>query len=40
MQLGVIYHISKGASKNGLPVKYTFKVFLKSMDSAIKAVLK
>ena len=24
MQLGVTYHISKGASKNGLPVKYTF----------------
>ena len=24
MQLGVSYHIPKGASKNGLPVKETF----------------
>ena len=27
MQLGVTYHIPKGASKNGLPVKETFKMF-------------
>ena len=28
MQLGVTYHISKGASKNGLPVKYTLKKYI------------
>ena len=28
MQLGVTYHIPKGASKNGLPVKYTFKLVI------------
>ena len=26
MQLGVTYHIPKGASKNGLPVKETFNI--------------